>query len=338
MNNNTFTEIYHNEDTHTKISELVIMGNTNNTEVKINNNLFKKYKNIKKIIIKNCDLKEINISDTRNFLTDLYLINLKIKIIKLQFLIGFNEFIFLLIKRNNIKTIKDNTFSDLKKLIFLNLVDNNITYISTAAFHGLNNLYTLNLSGNYINLAIIPFDNFIRLGEMMCNYCDLNIIRDVTFLCKVKYIILDNNKITTLSNNPFTNCYNITHLSFSKNIITFLNADSFYNITKLKMLDIGHNKITSIGPNTFKSNTKLLKLYLSDNLLLNININIFTSLNSILYLYIDNNPLHCDCSMQWIMNKSSIIKYLSNKQKLTCDDNNYNLISKLESMNCNANC
>ena len=124
---------------------------------------------------------------------------------------------------NRLSAIESDTFHNLKILKYLNLANNQIESINPFAFSDdTRYLVELNLSNNLINDNSIEFLLFASLTNL-------------------KYLLMDNNKITMLSHHLLFNLYKLEYLSLrANNLIAFelfkLNKNS------LKTIDLSFNE------------------------------------------------------------------------------------------------
>lgn len=124
---------------------------------------------------------------------------------------------------NRLSAIESDTFHNLKILKYLNLANNQIESINPFAFSDdTRYLVELNLSNNLINDNSIEFLLFASLTNL-------------------KYLLMDNNKLTMLSHHLLFNLYKLEYLSLrANNLIAFelfkLNKNS------LKTIDLSFNE------------------------------------------------------------------------------------------------
>ena len=99
------------------------------------------------------------------------------------------------------------------------------------------------------------------------------------FTTTIRSLILDNNFLTTLSNNIFINYTNLEVLSLSYNHISTIPKESFTEIPSLKWLYLDNNNIQKIENHSFRDLGKLEKLGLHYNKIRTISSDTFTGLH-----------------------------------------------------------
>jgi Leucine-rich repeat (LRR) protein len=134
---------------------------------------------------------------------------------------------------NYLTSIDEETFKHLRTLKHLNLANNKIKFINLFAFaDDTHNLVQLDLSKNLIVDTSMEFLLF-------------------SSLTKLKYLNMDHNKLTTLSNHLLYNLYSLEHLSLSRNN---LKTFDLFSLTKnnefLKVIDLSFNFNLKIDHNT----------------------------------------------------------------------------------------
>ena len=126
---------------------------------------------------------------------------------------------------NQLATIDEETFKHLKNLKHLNLANNKIKFINLFAFTAdTHNLVELDLSRNLIVDTSMEFLLFSSLS-------------------KLKYLNLNQNRLTTLSNHLLYNLYSLEYLSLNRNNLKTFDLFSLSSKTNefLKIVDLSFN-------------------------------------------------------------------------------------------------
>ena len=95
-----------------------------------------------------------------------------------------------------------------------------------------------------------------------------NVPRSICLLTTLRKLHLDNNEISRLPDNCFTNLSNLIHFTASDNAIETLQDGVFDGLRKLKVLNLRRNRISAIGLSVFATSSKLASLHyisLSEN-------------------------------------------------------------------------
>ena len=239
------------------------------------------------------------------------------------------------LENNMIKTISNNMFTCCKKLINLTLFNNSISTIEIDAFYNLKRLQILNLSNHYLqninNKIFRKLFNIISIYIFNNRLISLdNILFKQTYV--LQHLFLSNNNISIFHINTFNSYHrNINHIVLTNNNLDKILVEYFKCVIGIRILDISYNKIVNIEHNSFVKNIKLISLNLSHNLLLIINKNIFVKLSKLKLFDISNNTIKCNCTMHWILKKKLINLVLLKREDLTCDNNQFNVVTKIHS-------
>ena len=92
--------------------------------------------------------------------------------------------------------------------------------------------------------------------------------RSVCRLTKLKWLYLDNNRLTRLPDNCLNNLSNLVRFSAHDNAIGMLQDEVFDGLSKLQYLNLERNRISSIGLSVFRTSSDLASLFtigLSEN-------------------------------------------------------------------------
>ena len=193
--------------------------------------------------------------------------------------------------------------SGLSKLESLQIHPTNKAKLADNAFSGLTALTIIYLINVYnYETSLSPL---VRLKHLSIDNGDIS---DITFLKRtpslygLASITFYNNKIKSFGDDTFRNYTQLKGLSLSSNPISVINRSNFTYLSNLRWLDLYSNQITHVPEDTFRDMMNLYYIYLSYNSITTLSSRTFEYLPHISNIYINSNPLHCDCSLQWMYN------------------------------------
>ncbi|XP_066521237.1 leucine-rich repeats and immunoglobulin-like domains protein 2 [Hoplias malabaricus] len=125
---------------------------------------------------------------------------------------------------NHLSRLEDWAFTGLGQLQNLNLGENRIMHLGEGVFGGLTNVRILDIRNNDISLAI---EDFVGMFVGMK---------------KLNTLILQKNKIRTITKRAFESLGELEHLDLSKNQIMSVHPDAFSHL-KLKSLDLNTSSL-----------------------------------------------------------------------------------------------
>uniref|UniRef100_A0A8C1DNF8 Leucine-rich repeats and immunoglobulin-like domains 2 n=1 Tax=Cyprinus carpio carpio TaxID=630221 RepID=A0A8C1DNF8_CYPCA len=125
---------------------------------------------------------------------------------------------------NHLSRLEDWVFSGLSLLQSLNLGDNQITHLGEGVFSGLANVRTLDIRNNEISLAI---------EDLVGMFVGLK---------RLNSLVLQNNKIRSITKRAFEGLMELEHLDLSKNGIMSIHPEAFTHL-KLKTLDLNSSSL-----------------------------------------------------------------------------------------------
>uniref|UniRef100_A0A8B9VHI8 Leucine rich repeats and immunoglobulin like domains 3 n=1 Tax=Anas zonorhyncha TaxID=75864 RepID=A0A8B9VHI8_9AVES len=178
------------------------------------------------------------------------------------------------LNRNKIKKIDGLTFQGLPALKSLKLQRNGVTRLMDGAFWGLTNMEVLDLTFNH--LARLDDSSFVGLSVLVGLYIGnnkVNYIADCAFrgLSSLQTLDLKNNEISwTIEdmNGAFSGLDKLTKLILQGNRIRSITKKAFSGLDALEHLDLSNNAIMSVQGNAFSQMKKLKELHLNTSSLL----------------------------------------------------------------------
>ncbi|XP_045452698.1 chaoptin-like [Melitaea cinxia] len=252
-----------------------------------------------------------------NSLRELYLDDNKIVSILVHDFERLSNLKILDLRKNLIQGLDKNLFNNLTLVKEIDLSDNLLTAIDKATFSTTFNLQSINLSNNKLteipirlfqakNISFFSieknnlqgslkrgtFDGLQLNTKLDMSYQSISTIEDYAFygLDNLIELLLNNNKIHTLSNKCFKTLQKLVHLDLSSNVITQIDFDK-ENLLSLRSLIFHNNHITQIKKDNFEQLQLLQFLDLSQNNISNIESQSFKTLAYLNSLLIDKNPL-----------------------------------------------
>ena len=202
------------------------------------------------------------------------------------------KLITLLMNKNFMRTIYNETFSGFFHLRLLDLEFMGVKKIEREAFYDLSKLKCLKLSGN--RLSSLPrnlFKSAVRLSELFLQDNKLLVIPDLTGLPRnMDRLYLGDNNISDISSLPEMGVKFLTTLSIPNNNITVLPKYVFQNLSATD-INLAGNKINKLQDYSFTACTYLYSLYLDSNELFSISPKAFSAVRTISRLSLSNNKL-----------------------------------------------
>ena len=174
----------------------------------------------------------------------------------------------------------------------LNLKNKNIDLLAQGDFSGLSSLEILNLSQNQVvSLNANVFSDLSRLKKLNIGSNALARL-DGSFrgLSALKYLYLDNNRLSVLASGLFSGLSSLTTLGLDNNNLSRLPSNLFSGLNSLRYLHLGGSPLTSLPENIFSSLRDLRYLDLSGNNFSSLSAGICSFLtNNNVYVVLNNN-------------------------------------------------
>lgn len=160
---------------------------------------------------------------------------------------GLRELHTLDLAHNNIRKIPSDLFCALENIISLNLTHNKIKFVDELGFgHKCGStLQTIDLS--YNDIMSLPADS------------------EILHLRRLTQLFLQNNKITDLSTEVFSDLLSMKVLNLSENAIKYLPEGLFYNTREIREIYMQNNELETLPKRIFNRLEQLLVLDLSAN-------------------------------------------------------------------------
>lgn len=130
------------------------------------------------------------------------------------------------------------------------------------------------------------YESFNKVSVLDVQSHNLSFLSHVMFT-NLTEVILKNNKIISLSSDPFKNTRNLKKICLANNNLNTLLTNTFANLMELEELHLENNKITKIDDGSFKNLHNLIVLWLQSNAYNNINESIFCNNKKLIDLKID---------------------------------------------------
>lgn len=156
-------------------------------------------------------------------------------------------------------------------------------------------LKAFSIKNNY-DVKFIP----VNIGEKFPNIlvfqifnCSVKKIGKTHFnnLFQLRQIVLTNNVIAEVDDQPFQNQRQLEWLSLSNNKITWLYGKVFSKLRKLKQLNLEDNQIVEIHSQLFKSLSDLRVLNLENSKIRDLYDNVFDGLINVKFIYLTGNKI-----------------------------------------------
>ena len=167
-------------------------------------------------------------------------------------------------RKNQIKTIDENTFCNLKELEQLALSMNQIEYIKPNTLQHMPSLKRLFMHTNHItHLEKSTFKDLKQLKLLDFGYNRIVSIEKDTFadLLDLEILDLSRNQLEHLDSSIFENLAKVSEIYLSKNQISNIDNVNMSHLVNLKVFKFDLNQITRIDADLFKSCKSLLEIF-----------------------------------------------------------------------------
>lgn len=172
--------------------------------------------------------------------------------------------------------------------------------LSLGAFNGMRELHTLDLGFN--NIRKIPSDLFCALENLISLNLTHNKIKFVDELgfghkcgSTLQNIDLSNNDIMSLpADSEILHLRRLTQLYLQDNKVTELPGDVFSDLLSLKVVNMSNNAILTLPEKLFQNSREIREIYMQNNELESLPKGIFNRLEQLLVLDLSANKLRSD--------------------------------------------
>ena len=190
----------------------------------------------------------------------------------------------LVLRTENISTLKSGDFAGLSTLSELDLWENSLTNLPEDAFSGLAALERLNLGTN--QLSALPSGIFFGLSALKELYLDKNQLTTLppdvfSGLTALQKINLWANKLDSLPAGVFAGLAALQDLSLEYNRLSSLPAEVFAGLAALQNLNLGYNRLSNLPAGVFSGLTGLQGIGLHVNRLSSLPAGVFSGLTKL---------------------------------------------------------
>ena len=193
--------------------------------------------------------------------------------------------------------------SGLSKLKYLDLYPSDITTVTHSAFSGLSVLTKLSIEKIRLSNPVSILSSLSRLKVLIIHQCELTSIeflKQTPWLYQLTSLNFLDNRISSFSDDVFTNYTELKYLWLSSNRTSVINRSNFTQLGNLYSLGLSSNQITAIPPDTFKDMPLLTRIYLYVNPFTTLSSRVFEHLTRIKSITLQGIRFNCNCNLQWM--------------------------------------
>ena len=204
---------------------------------------------------------------------------------------------------SNVNTIGKNSIGHMHNLEFLSLSPNAKTFVTDHTFSGLTTLtylHTTNIQMPNIILTLSPLVRLKTLAITNANIHEIEFLNEIPSLYPITSLDFSNNNISSFSSDTFCNYSQLNELYLCGNSITTINRSNFTSLNNLTYISLCSNQISTVTDDTFKDMPFLKYINLQKNYITTLPSRAFEYLSDVKQIYTTENPIHCDCSLQWM--------------------------------------
>ncbi|CAH1401541.1 unnamed protein product [Nezara viridula] len=202
------------------------------------------------------------------------------------------------ISDNHLQDIETNTFADLDELQFIVLIRNQIKTVFTRAFTNLRHKVSIYLGENRIwRIEAAAFDgitNFLKLDLQSNDLHELNLDIFSNSTCEEFPLTLNlsRNFLNSIETGDQTNSLHIKSVDLTYNSLNEIPSDFFGIIkTSIRRIDIGFNRISKLGEEAFGPLLQLESLVLEHNEIVKLRKRAFAGLQNLQILDLSHNHI-----------------------------------------------
>ncbi|CAH1267265.1 IGFALS [Branchiostoma lanceolatum] len=233
---------------------------------------------------------EVGTFDNLPTVTDLLIFNNSIAMFPPGMLRGLDQLTSFDGNHNHLVMVPSGVFTNHSTLQFIDLSWNNISRLQPGSLVGLQNLTTLELHNNKLEaLSISALSGVPKLQYLDCSFSSIRNIDKGIFsgLKDLKSVAFDNNKVTKVDG-LFHNHPKLVTITLQNNHITNIHNDTFTQLPALSSLDISNNKISVLESGSFVQFDALQYLLLASNFIRDMTL---AGLSSLIELDLGDNLL-----------------------------------------------
>ncbi|XP_039608634.1 relaxin receptor 1 [Polypterus senegalus] len=248
-------------------TNVTIMSLQRNRLKKLNDDIFIKYHNLKKLYLQYNRILEISVFAFRGLynLTRLYLSHNKITSLRPGVFQDLHKLEWLIIENNKISKISSLSFSGLRSLVLLVLLNNSISHLQDRPFcQEMPRLNWLDMEGNQIR----------GIGNGTFSSCGM-----------LTVLVLQRNRISHLHENAFSPLRRLGELDLSINRLQEIPPNLFSGLDELLQLNISFNPLLELEVDHFDHLSKLKSLSIEGIEIQNIQRRMFEPLKNLTHIY-----------------------------------------------------
>lgn len=228
----------------------------------------------------------------------------KIKHVENSSFQGLDHLFSIRLIENELVNITKDSFSTLPSLQILNLAQNKIKHVDKGAFGANTALHAIRLDGNQLKdingmFVNLPSLRWLNISDNQLQWFDYALIPQ-----SLEWLDMHKNNVADLGNYyEKRDNLQIKMLDASFNRLTEIGDTSIPD--SVESVFLNDNLIRKVKPNTFFRKSNLSRVVLFANKIQNIDIaalllDNFSDDKELPQFYIGNNPIHCDCTMEWL--------------------------------------
>ncbi|BET01333.1 unnamed protein product [Nesidiocoris tenuis] len=236
---------------------------------------------------------------------------------------GLDQLYGLRLIENLITNVSKDSFSTLPSLQVLNLAYNKIEHVDKGAFGTSPTLHAIRLDGNQLKdingmFVNLPGLVWLNISDNQLQWFDYALIP-----ASLEWLDMHKNNVADLGN-YFEKRENlkIKMLDASFNRLTEINGNSIPD--SVESLLLNDNLIKKVKPGTFQRKLFLTRVVLYANKLQSIDLAALRldpvpEDRDLPQFFIGNNPIHCDCTMEWLQRINELSRQRSHPRVMDLD-------------------
>uniref|UniRef100_A0AC34R6V4 Chaoptin n=1 Tax=Panagrolaimus sp. JU765 TaxID=591449 RepID=A0AC34R6V4_9BILA len=208
-------------------------------------------------------ISQIEIGNLRQSLQQLSLSHNRIKYLKAEKLVEFEQLKFINLSHNELIELDSDCFASCKDLAVIDLSNNNLRKIWKKTFDMQYKIQKLHLSNNYLSSldhGVFGKNNIMELFLQNNNFTSVPSEALTSIRESLTILDLSNNAIKSLERKDFNGLQNITRLILANNKIETIDDEAFADLPLIEYLDLSNNPISTWSPHAFKSISESLSV------------------------------------------------------------------------------